>query len=92
MPNLIPNTIKTEMLSVLTQAESIESGYTTVLEQYAVEPERLQADVSALMNQWLIAGVAELHKIENKMEIENKMADRVADCVADRIADDDVVV
>ncbi len=59
------NTIATQMLSALTQAASIESAYKTLLEEYAVEPERLQADLMSLVTQWLEAGVVELHSTED---------------------------
>lgn len=60
------NTIATQMMTALTQSDSIASGYETLLEEYAVEPERLQGDLIGLVTQWLEAGVVELRSTEDE--------------------------
>ena len=39
------NEVGTRMLSVLTESESIQAAYDVLLEEYEVEPERLQQDL-----------------------------------------------
>lgn len=54
------NAIATEMLSVLTESDSIAAAYTVLLERYEVTPERLQQDLLGFVEQLLKAELIEL--------------------------------
>lgn len=56
--------VATQMFVALTNSESIESAYQTLLSEYDVEPELLRQDLSSYIEQLLEQGLIEIQEIE----------------------------
>jgi hypothetical protein len=52
--------VGTRMMSVLTNAESIQAAYETLLEEYDVEGEVLREDLTAIIEQMMEQGLVEI--------------------------------
>ncbi len=55
--------IGTQMWEVLCAAPSLEAGVQQLLDQFDVEPERLRADVTALVRRLIDGGLVELQPV-----------------------------
>lgn len=58
--------VATQMFAALTNSESIETAYQTLLLKYDVEPELLRQDLSSYIEQLLEQGLIEIQDIKQE--------------------------